>query len=677
MPCTRALFACGIVAIVSGFSSNSANAQQKTLAPGDFVTWLPISDAERQLKAPTVEKDAGAEILFWRVHIVDELLSGNRDIQRVFYHYVRLKVFDEKGKEKAGTIDLTYGNRGAIFDVSGRTMKADGSIVELDKKAIYKRDIVRAGALTRKAVSFAMPGVEPGAIVEYRWRESDDSERIFEVHLSFQREFPVERVTYFFKPLPERIAGTLVMALMPFNCQPSPVKLENDGYTSVSVEHLPASRREPYAPSESNVEAWALLHYQQGERKDPDKYWNEVSKRDYSALKASLRSDNDIKAAASEAVANAKSDDDKIAAIIGAVRAHVRNLYDRSVTEAEREAYMKALPKDRLRAATEIYKSGIGTANEMNVVFAAMAQQVGLEARPALVSDRTRYTFNPKLTVDSYFLPNIDMAVKQGESWKMFDVSTKLLPPGMISWREEGAYALVADSKAPIFVQTKFTPPEASAEMRVAHLQLSPDGTLEGDVEESYSGHRGEEYRNELSDKSPAQREEWLRDRITKMFQDADVTDLKIEYFDDPAHPLHATYHLSAPRYAQATSKRLLFQTSPFHRAIVSRFSASERRFPVEFPYAWREFDEIHIQLPPLWTLDNADSPGRLALGATGYFDNLLTINKANELVSKREFVFGRDGALNFAVEAYPTLKKAFDLIQTRDQHSLAMKAAN
>ena len=190
----RLLLTCSIVVLFSSFSRNSALAQQKTMAPADFIAWLPISDAERQLKAPAVEKDAGAEVLFWRVHIVDEVLSSY-DVQRVLYHYVRLKVFDEKGKEKAGTIDLTYGDRGGIMDVSGRTIKADGTILELDKKAIYKRDLVRAGALTRKAVSFAMPGVEPGAIIEYRWRESDDSRSIFQVHLKFQREFPVEKVT--------------------------------------------------------------------------------------------------------------------------------------------------------------------------------------------------------------------------------------------------------------------------------------------------------------------------------------------------------------------------------------------------------------------------------------------------------------------------------------------------
>jgi hypothetical protein len=676
MPRQRVPFAYSIVALASVFSGNSALAQQKSLAPADFVAWLPLSDAERQLKAPAVEKDAGAEVLFYRVHVVDELLSSY-DVQRVFYHYVRLKVFDEKGKEKAGTIDLTYGNRGGILDVSGRTIKADGTILELDKKAVYKRDLVRAGGLSRKAVSFAMPGVEPGAILEYRWRESVEDDSIFQVRLKFQREFPIEKATYYFQPLPERITGSLRMALVSFNCQPSPVKQENDGYSSISVENLPASRNEAFSPSEANLEAWALLHYQLGDRKDPDKYWNEVSKKEYSELKDSLKSNNEIKAAAAEAVMGANSDDEKIAAIIAVVRSRMRNLYDDGVTDAERKAYLKSLPKERLRTASEIFKSGLGTANEMNVVFAAMAQQVGLEARPALVSDRTELLFNPKVTMDTFFLRNIDMAVKQGENWKVYDVSTKLLPPGMISWREEGVYALIADPKSANFILTAVSPAEASAEVRSAHLQLSQDGTLEGDVEESYTGHRGEEYRFALNGKSPAQREEWLRDRITKMFPDADVTELKIESAGDPTHPLRATYHLDAPHYAQVTGKRLLFQSSPFHRAIASPFSASERRFPVEFPFGWREFDEIHIQLPPGWALDNADSPGRLELGKPGFFDSRLTISKSNELVSKREFVFGRGGAVNFEVSSYATLKKAFDVIQVRDQHSLSLKAAN
>src|SRR5579872_4006448 len=193
--------------LLSVIGPQTVMAQQKTMAPSEFVSWLPVSDAERALKTPSVEKDAGAEVLLWLVHVVDEVLGNNRDLQRVFYHYVRLKVFNEKGKEDTSTIDLTYRAPGGILDVSGRTIKPDGTILELDRKSIYRRDLVRAGRAKQKAVSFAMPGVEPGAILEYRWKQTEDDNRFRYVRLNFQRDFPVQSVTYFVKPLPSEMTG--------------------------------------------------------------------------------------------------------------------------------------------------------------------------------------------------------------------------------------------------------------------------------------------------------------------------------------------------------------------------------------------------------------------------------------------------------------------------------------
>ena len=80
------------------------------------------------------------------------------------FYYTRDHVgsprINASGKEKVGTVDLPYTDTGGILDVAGRTMKADGTILELDRKAIYKRDLVRAGGRKEKVVSFAMPGVE-------------------------------------------------------------------------------------------------------------------------------------------------------------------------------------------------------------------------------------------------------------------------------------------------------------------------------------------------------------------------------------------------------------------------------------------------------------------------------------------------------------------------------------
>jgi hypothetical protein len=220
-------------------------AQQRTPPPPEFVAWPPLSDTDRALKAPIVEKDAGAEILQWRVHVVDEYTG--QDLQRVSYNFIRLKIFDEKGKEKAATIDLPYREPGAILDVAARTIKADGSILEVDKKTIYKRDLVRSGGRNAKVVSFALPAVEAGSIVEYRWKQTEDDNRFRYLRLHFAREFPVQKVTYFIRPLSSDFVGTDPMFLAPFNCKPTPVQRTSDGWNATSLENVAAVHDESYA----------------------------------------------------------------------------------------------------------------------------------------------------------------------------------------------------------------------------------------------------------------------------------------------------------------------------------------------------------------------------------------------------------------------------------------------
>src|SRR5262245_44792371 len=85
--------------------------------------WRPIDPAHMALKAPVVEKDADAEAIFWEVRVND----AGQDL--IFSHYVRLKVFTERGKESQSKIDIEYFGRNRIIDVAGRTIKLDGTIV--------------------------------------------------------------------------------------------------------------------------------------------------------------------------------------------------------------------------------------------------------------------------------------------------------------------------------------------------------------------------------------------------------------------------------------------------------------------------------------------------------------------------------------------------------------------
>jgi len=661
--------------VTTGMLLSSVGAwAQKEMAPLEFANWQPVTEEEKQLKSPRVEPDAGAEILFWHVHIVDQRMSDG-DLQRNLYHYIRMKVFDEKGKQKAATIDLEYGDRSAILDVTGRTVKPDGSVLELQKTAIFQRDLVRAGRLRQKVTSFAMPGVEPGAIVEYRWRERLDDNRIMYVRLPMQRDFPIEKVTYYVKPLPGQYTS-FHMNLVPFNCKLSAFKLENDGYNSTSAENIPAFHDEPFAPSKPNLEAWALLRYMQDDRREPDKYWNGVGKQRYGEMKAALKMNDELKAAVHEATASAKTDEEKVTSIVSWVRKNIRDLFSSDVTDAERGAVIAKMPKDRYRNAAEISKSGIGTDDEMNIVFAAMALEAGMDARPAFVADWGEVNFGPRLT-DRYFLQNIAMAVKSGDTWRVYDVSRKMLQPGLLSWREEGVYALITDPSKPVFIQTPPSPPEASEEFRNASLELALDGSLDGSVAETFTGHRAEERRSEIQRQSDAKREEWLKDELGRLFPGAELSEVSIQNVDDSTKPLQFRYHLHADGFAQGTGKRMFFQPIAFKRAIASPFTASERRQPIQLRYAYHEIDHLVIKLPAGLELDSADSPGNIGFGNAGGYQLKITINKkARELTVDRDLVFGKNGALYFEAKDYPTIKKVFDEIQRRDSHSLALKEA-
>ena len=111
-----------------------------TVMAGSYE-WKPIDPADLALKEPIVEKDADAEGIFWDVR-VDNGEAG----EVVLTHYVRVKVFNERGRDAQSKIDLTYFDSDQIKDVAARTIQPDGTIIELRKEDVFERVLVRSAA---------------------------------------------------------------------------------------------------------------------------------------------------------------------------------------------------------------------------------------------------------------------------------------------------------------------------------------------------------------------------------------------------------------------------------------------------------------------------------------------------------------------------------------------------
>lgn len=188
--------------------------------------WSPPSSAELAMKTPEIEPQADAEALLWDVRVAHDLLggAGRTDMS----HYLRVKVFSEAGRDRLGTVDIPYGPNHKVSDIAGRTIRPDGSIVELRKDSVYDRTLLKAGGLKVNAKSFALPGLEVGSIVEYRWKETIDYGVATYFQLEFQRDIPVHLVRYHVKPITDP-SFPFGMGSLGMHVKATPFAKEKDG----------------------------------------------------------------------------------------------------------------------------------------------------------------------------------------------------------------------------------------------------------------------------------------------------------------------------------------------------------------------------------------------------------------------------------------------------------------
>ncbi|HEY6804606.1 MAG TPA: DUF3857 and transglutaminase domain-containing protein [Pyrinomonadaceae bacterium] len=635
--------------------------------------WKAVDPGELALKAPTVDKTADAEALFWEVRIDDD---SEGDL--IFNHYLRIKVFTDRGREAQSKIEIPYGNFGReikIKDIAARTIKADGSIVELKKDDVFDRTVVKVSGLKVKVKSFAMPAVEPGCIIEYRWREVRVNSLANYVRLQFQRDIPVQRVDYYIKPMAFENYG---MASMTFHGQPTRFVKDKNGFFKTTMTSMPAILEEARMPPEDQIKTWMLVYYTQGTPNDPKKFWSDKGREIYSATKSLMKPNDDVKQTAASLTADAKTADEKLQKLFGFCRTKIVNVSNDATTVSVED---RKKVKDN-KSPADTLKRGMGDAADVDLLFASLATAAGFDARIVFAPDRGDIFFAQEIRnfPDTYFLEPSNIAVNVEGTWKFFNPGYNYIPFGMLRWQEEGEEALVTDPKEPVWVHTPLSPPDKSKVTRRAKFKLAEDGTLEGDVTIQYTGHMGIERKEDNDAQSDTEREAALKEEIKNQMSAAEISGIKIENVTDQVKPLFYSYHVKFPAYAQKTGKRLFLQPAFFQHGLGPMFATSDRKYPIYFHYPWSEDDVVEIEIPTGFTTDNADAPAPFGSAPISeYKPQLQMTTDGKILIYTRKFFFGGNESLLFPTTSYTQLKAYFEALNKEDNHTVALKqtAAN
>ncbi len=637
--------------------------------------WRQVSPAELAMKTPRVEPDADAEAIFWEVR-VDDSASDELALR----HYVRVKIFTERGRESYSKFDIPFARGRKIKDIAARVIKADGSMVEISKQDIFEREIVKVNKVKIKAKSFAVPNIEPGVIVEYRYREVIEDAGARGMTLVFQRDIPVQTLSYYYKPYNKREPN-----YQSYNFTDTKFIKDDKGFYLAQRTNVPALKEEPRMPPSDTVRPWMMLQgvsviltsvsafsisFSIKDPNNPSSYWGAVGRENSGLAKFMNKPDKEIKRVAAEVTAAVSTPQEKLQKLYEYCQTQIKNTsFDTSLTDEQRAK----LPT--VKSLGDVLKSKSGSSQFVDMLFGAMANSLGYETRVAFTGNRSKMFFNPEMTNESFIHPAA-IAVKVGNDWQFFNPGVRFLPVVMLVWYEEDVWALLVGENNYSWVKTPFYDKDKTVAKRTGKFKLLEDGTLEGTVKMEYSGQTGLDYKMNSYDQSANQREENLKNEIKARMSTAEISDLQIENITEPNKPFTYQYKVRVPNYAQKTGKRLFLQPGFFEYGENTAFSTATRKYDVYFNYPWSEDDAVEIELPKGFSLDNADAPGALADSQKiGFLQIKMGVDKTSHLlVYKRKFHFGGGGNILFPVGAYQPLKTMFDEFHKADTHTITLK---
>ncbi|MBV9209689.1 MAG: hypothetical protein JOZ52_03615, partial [Acidobacteria bacterium] len=379
---------------------------------------------------------------------------------------------------------------------------------------------------------------------------------------------------------------------------------------------------------------------------------------------------DDVRKASTEIVGDATTSEQKLERLYEFCRTKIKNYGDDASGMTEEQ--LKKVKENK--SPSDTLKHGMGSSMDIDLLFAALATAAGFDTHIAMTGDRGDIFFDPSFA-NAYFIDPSSIAINVDGKWRFFNPGLTYIPYGMLRWQEEGQHALIADAKQPQWVKTPLSSPQQTQEKRTAKLTLSEDGTLEGDVKIEYTGQLAYEQKEYNDDDSPAEREETLKKIVKQRMETAEVTNIQIENVQDVSKPFIYEFHIKVPGYAQRTGKRLFLQPAFFEHGDKALFTASTRQNNVYFHYPWSEEDEVTIDLPQGFTLDNADAPAPFqSANITAYRVTIGATKDQRTLVYKRSFFFGGNEAILFPVNGYDLLKNYFDKVYKADNHTITLK---
>ncbi|MEW6210258.1 MAG: DUF3857 and transglutaminase domain-containing protein, partial [Acidobacteriota bacterium] len=572
--------------------------------------WLAITPQELRLEAADIgDPQADAVILFREGELNDNDPEGTN-----LKVYIRIKIFNDRGRRFAD-VQLPYSTAlGRITDIEARTIRPDGSVVEVRGRDILDKLVLKTRHSVHRAKVFSMPAVEAGAIIEYRYRQVyPKGFRYFALDL--QSELFTRQLHYAIQP---QAASRFEVRWVPFNAPDSRMfEPKWNGRFDIRAENIPPFRREPMMPPELTVKIWGWLYYSDELETDPEKYWLNYSRRMHERASYETRPTGAIRRVVDQITLANDSQQQRIARVYNYVQSEIRNIGSHPSDELEADAseYKKNATAD------QTLKRRYGTPREINRLFISMLRAARLDARVAELTARDENFFRRSFPDAFQFNSEVTAVVASDGSMQFFDPGTPYCPLGMLSWEKEATTALVYDARQLRFVETPLNTAALNREERVITVSPYGDGRVDVKVESLIAGQRAIELRNEVIDLTPDDRRKRFAGPVRELFPAAIINEpsVAVSNLTNAAAPAVTSYSFSVPRFALRAGSRLLLRPALLSHPDETLFTSPRRANRVYLHYPWSESERVVIETPEGFEIEQLPDPVSEDIGAARY----------------------------------------------------------
>jgi len=495
-----------------------------------------------------------------------------------------------------------------VTALEGRTIQPDGTIVPLSGSPAQLLKIVKDRGNAIEDITFTMPDVKVGSILEYRYQIRYDR---FEQapHWQIQQPYFVHKAHYSFTPAEQMLRANAAMGgavtdsaltdihgeqmtdVRSFSNLPGGADIKQEAATGrylLDLTDIPALSAEPFAPSVGGHGYEVGFFYVP--TPDQRDFWQRSMSTWTKLANGYTAASPAIQHTLEEIVASSDAPLDKAKKIYAFVQKFENTDFNPNGAPDIGSSW---IPRGRVERVLDTKK---GSSNQIALLYLALAHAAGLNARPVRIASRSSRLFNAAyLNEDQLDTVLIGLNLDGKESF--VDPGTKMAPFAVLHWAHSGAGGVaMANNKVEIIV----TPLQKNADnlaLHVGTLNVSAQGALSGSLKVAYTGQQALQLRQLALRSGAAAVTDEVNSILAKQVpQGVTATVDHIAYIDDSMHQLLAVVNVSGSLPQQNGHPAL--PCAFFASRESNPFVAAERTEPIDIRYPSQDQEQITYVLP-------------------------------------------------------------------------------